>query len=170
MYKDKNKQRKANREANKRYRERTQGITPEPTMGITPPDSVAVGITPETAPITQNTDEHEAAQRTISYRPELTLSEFFKALKRLPAEPTRPTGAPNPGTAKLTAGQLHTRIRYYHGLDWITSPEYAEIIFRLLTHTIEQLEADHQSIPAWRLRQEPTQATPVDESKVELQC
>ncbi len=146
----------------------------------TNPDKVSDLVKPgQSAPSTQNTDKQEAAGSTNSEGRRdclVQIGEVIWAEKenlifdRLPSEPTRPTGRSTPATAKLTAQQLRTRLSLYRGQAWISSPEYAETIYRLLTRTLEQLDAEGQFVPAWRLRQEPAQAAPVDESKVEVQC
>ncbi|KKL08281.1 hypothetical protein LCGC14_2577440, partial [marine sediment metagenome] len=73
-------------------------------------------------------------------------------LNLLPVGVSKPTGHRSARAYSMTSQQLRIRIRCYKGLDWLASPEYAEVIFRLLTHTIDQLKQDHQFIPAWRLK------------------
>ena len=79
---------------------------------------------------------------------------FDQALKNLPPAPTRPTVRPSPATGKLNSQQLKQRVSSYHGQAWISSPEYAETIYRLLTLSIDELNAAGQIVPAWRAIQE----------------
>ncbi len=72
----------------------------------------------------------------------------------LPDGVSKPVGKRNAETSKMTSQQLQTRLSLYNGLKWLESPEYAEIIHRLLTWSIEKLEQNFQSIPSWRLRWE----------------
>ncbi|KKN25376.1 hypothetical protein LCGC14_0885360 [marine sediment metagenome] len=147
MYKDQSKQKEANKAANKRYRDKQKGITEQ---GITQNQSdandrhrpkraavAAMSITPE---------------GVTGLSPETTTAEalFEQALLRLPPGPTRPTGRPTPATSKMTANQLKRTVSSYHGLGWINSPEYAEVIYRLLSWTTEDLQQSGQLIPAWR--------------------
>lgn len=114
--------------------------------------------TPETAPNTQKPDEQETVQATKSDGPIVEQPDFNKAfdwialLYTLPDRVTMPTGKPTPTTTCMTSQQLKTRRSLYKGLQWISSPEYAETIYRLLTLSIEQLNAEGQFVPAWRLR------------------
>lgn len=50
--------------------------------------------------------------------------------------------------------ELYRRVRAYPGLDWKTSPEYREIMHRLHTLTVEQLELEGQFVPCWKYKRE----------------
>jgi len=49
---------------------------------------------------------------------------------------------------------LYRRVGSYQGLDWKTSDEYKEIMHRLHTLTVEQLELEGQFVPCWKYKQE----------------
>lgn len=72
----------------------------------------------------------------------------------LPPCVSRPTGHRTAATERMTADQLHRKVSSYKGQAWIANPEYAEVIHRLLTMSIDQLEQSGQSIPAWKLNME----------------
>ncbi len=74
-------------------------------------------------------------------------------LSLLPDSVTHPTGRRTEETNEIPIPQLARRVSHYRDTDWIGSPEYAEVIYCLLNSTVEQLKAEHQFIPAWRLRQ-----------------
>ncbi len=112
---------------------------------------------------TQTMASQEASESTKSDGPDVEQPD----ITLLPPGVSKPTGQRTTATANMTSQYLRTRVRYYKGTDWIASPEYAETIHRLLTLTLEELDAEGQFVPAWRLRQEPPQAAPVDEVKVE---
>jgi len=65
--------------------------------------------------------------------------------------PTAPVD--NPDMLDLTRQQIMGRIQSYLGVSWIDSPEYAELIDRLLTINPISLQAEGYFIPSWiRLR------------------
>ena len=70
-------------------------------------------------------------------------------LDQLPLGVARPAGTRTPATAAMEGKMLHRRI-IGHGVTWIQSPEYAELIYRLLTQTVKQLEKAGIEIPAWK--------------------
>lgn len=172
--------------------QRASGTKPE-LSGTPVPVEVEVG---QTAPSTQSTDEQEAGESTKSETPEqldamkavvqiepdildhIDMNKVIDVvsdaeqpdISLLPPGVSKPTGRRTGWTSVMLAQDLRTRTRYYKGTAWTASPEYAETIHRLLTLTIEQLDAEGQFVPAWRLRQEPPQATSVDESKVKVEC
>ena len=49
---------------------------------------------------------------------------------------------------------LYRRVCLYKGLDWKVSPEYKEIMHRLHTLTVEQLELEGQFVPGWKYSEE----------------
>ena len=51
---------------------------------------------------------------------------------------------------KLSRQKLYTTIDSYPHDTWITSPEYKELLRRLETMSIEQLEEEGYSIPVWK--------------------
>ncbi len=53
----------------------------------------------------------------------------------------------------MTREQLYNKIRHYDATHWIDSPHHKELMRRLHTMTIKQLEAKGYSVPAWK-RQE----------------
>ncbi len=61
-----------------------------------------------------------------------------------------PTGQRTSETQSMTSEHLQDHMRRYEADTWLTSPEYSETIYRLLNHTIDELKADKQFIPAWR--------------------
>lgn len=71
----------------------------------------------------------------------------------LPPGVAKPTGQRTLGAADMTSPVLSRRISSYQGADWIASPEYAEVVYRLLTLTLDQLADQGQSIPIWRYSQ-----------------
>lgn len=75
-------------------------------------------------------------------------------LSSLPAGVSKPTGHRTAQTEAMTSQQLYSGIRSYRGLDWIASSELAEIIYRLQTWTVEQLNKAGQFVPAWKLSEE----------------
>ena len=72
-------------------------------------------------------------------------------ITKLPHGVSRPTGHRTNTTARSTAHALSRAVSGYHGLDWISSPEYAEVIYRLLTLSADELEEQGQSVPGWRV-------------------
>ncbi len=44
-------------------------------------------------------------------------------------------------------------IRLHYMRDWKQSPEYKEVMRRLHTRTVEQLEAEGQFVPCWKYRE-----------------
>ncbi|HDZ14698.1 hypothetical protein LCGC14_1009610 [marine sediment metagenome] len=75
-------------------------------------------------------------------------------LSSLPPGVSRPIGQPTTNTAKMPAPALARKVSLYKGLAWLDSPEYAEVIFRLLSRTIDQLKTARQFIPVWRPNEE----------------
>lgn len=71
-------------------------------------------------------------------------------LDSLPAGISKPTAQPTSETAGVHASELMDKMNNYHSIDWLDSPEYAEVIYRLLTSSIEQLEQEGQFIPGWK--------------------
>lgn len=53
-----------------------------------------------------------------------------------------------PDVMYMTAAELIRRLHYIR--DWKRSPEHVEIMRRLHTMTVEQLEAQGQPVPAWK--------------------
>jgi len=77
----------------------------------------------------------------------LTLS----MLASLPAGVSRPTAQPTSEAAGVHAAALMDGMNRCSGIEWLDSPEYAEVVYRLLTSSVEQLEAESQFIPAWKV-------------------
>ena len=71
-------------------------------------------------------------------------------LDQLPPGVPVPTSQPDADTADLTGKQLHSKVGSYNGVEWKHSPEYAELIYRLLTWTMEELKNNGQTIPQWK--------------------
>lgn len=55
---------------------------------------------------------------------------------------------------KVMFDVLYRRVCAYPGLEWKRSPEYDEIMHRLRTLTVEQLELEGQFVPCWKYKQE----------------
>ncbi len=134
MYKNPEKQKIANKQAAQRRRNKAKGMTVE---GMTVIDD-RPGVIPGHIP------GDELAELETKER------EFKKLLLDLPPNVTRPTGCYSRATSNMTSGQIQRAVSRYHGLDWVASNEYAEVIHRLLTRTVEQLNTEGQHIPAWR--------------------
>lgn len=66
-------------------------------------------------------------------------------LATLPAGVVHPTGQPNEDTACMTGQELNSYLAGNLITDWQATPEYAEVIYRLLTDDLEGLK-----IPAWK--------------------
>ncbi len=71
-------------------------------------------------------------------------------LTDLPPGVCKPTGIPTKATADKTAPQLQAAMRIYRGTDWTASSSYAETVYRLLTWTVDELEAVGHMIPVWK--------------------
>lgn len=65
----------------------------------------------------------------------------------LPPGVVKPTGQPTKYTASLTAWELN---EIMPRVDWQSSVEYAEIIYRLLTTDVDTLESEGQWVPSWK--------------------
>lgn len=52
----------------------------------------------------------------------------------------------------LTATELQIRMKRYKGLDWLNSPEHKEVMHRLHTRTVAELES--QFVPCWKYKQQ----------------
>lgn len=170
MYKDKELKKRRDRERQQRRRDKQKGVTPE---GVTSEkfdgfdvkyneSRPGLFVLPQTAPTTQKPDEQEAAQcvksdKVIVQQPDISL---------LPYGVSKPTGQRNAETEAMTSQQLCTCMRYSKGIEWLHSPEYAEVIHRLLTLSIEELDEQGQFVPGWRLRMDAT-AAPVSVGKAE---
>ena len=77
--------------------------------------------------------------------------DWPQILNRLPIGVVRPTGYLNDHlTQVMPYTELARRINSYSGIKWVGSPEYAEVIFRLLNLTVEQLKSVGQFIPVWK--------------------
>lgn len=145
----------------------------------------------QSAPSTQTQDAQEAAESTISKQRVVERVDdpmYAKAAKKidhfmkgdetayidqpdislLPPGVSKPTGQRTTETMAMTSRRLRSGVRSWPAIDWLSSPEYAEVVYRLLTLSIEQLDKQGQFVPAWRLRQEPAQPAPVDEAEVEV--
>ncbi len=68
----------------------------------------------------------------------------------LPIGVSRPTAQPDAGTAKLTAQELRSKVSNYIGPQWKHSTEYAEVIYRLITWTKQELIEAGQTVPQWK--------------------
>lgn len=71
-------------------------------------------------------------------------------LDQLPTGVSKPTAQPTNETEDMQARHLHRRASNYQGLSWKDSPEYAELIYRLLTLTPAQLKDEGQTMPQWK--------------------
>lgn len=71
-------------------------------------------------------------------------------LDSLPDGVPRPTAQPTPETAGVHAAALMDSMNRYNGIKWLDSPEYAEVVYRLLVSSVEQLEAEGQFVPGWK--------------------
>ena len=71
-------------------------------------------------------------------------------LDSLPAGVSRPTAQPTPETAGAHAAALMDGMNRCSGIDWLNSPEYAEVVYRLLTCTAQELEQAGQFVPCWK--------------------
>lgn len=71
-------------------------------------------------------------------------------ISQLPPGVSIPISTRTSQTQAMPYTQLQDRMRACDHDTWLASPEYAEVIYRLLNHTIDQLKADDQFIPAWR--------------------
>lgn len=126
-YKDKDKQRKAVKEAVRRHRQGITQIKPE-TKDVIP------NVIPEQGSTSLRDDIEEM-------KASMTSAELYKAqyeTELLPQAPVIPTKSLPACVPKI----LHAR--YYR------EPEYAKVIDRLLTHTIEELKMAGIWIPVWR--------------------
>lgn len=59
-----------------------------------------------------------------------------------------------PDVKTMTADELLRRLHYI--TDWKRSPEHLEIMHRLHTLTVAELEAAGQPVPAWKVQEEAT--------------
>ncbi len=57
------------------------------------------------------------------------------------------------GTISLTANQLYAAIRSYPQDTWRDSPEFKELMRRLHSMSIDQLESGGYRVPAWKYEQ-----------------
>lgn len=69
-------------------------------------------------------------------------------LTGLPDGVSLPTGQPTATVRAMTPAQLTSRLRASR--DWTGSPEYAEVIHRLLTKTVDELKESGQFVPEWK--------------------
>ncbi len=124
--------------------------TPESTQNVTvSPQSETVTSNElctvnETCPICPHNGDCEQTDRI--------LTEVM--LDKLPQNVVRPTGQPDKHTSQRTAEQLQWAMGCR--AKWKDSPEYAEVIYRLLTMTVEELKEAGHMVPAWKLKQEVT--------------
>lgn len=65
-------------------------------------------------------------------------------------EQTKPEQAKSNTVESLSRVELQQAIRAYPNDQWINSPEHKELMSRLHSMTIEELEADGYWIPAWK--------------------
>ena len=66
------------------------------------------------------------------------------------------TGTPKPEQRPLNDvlyGDLYRRLCSYPGMSWKPSLEYAEIMYRLYTLTVDQLELEGQFVPCWKYQE-----------------
>ncbi len=120
-YKDINKQREASRERQRRYKAKQKGVTSE-------------GVT-EKALLKSHTDE---IYRQGAALLDTTHERFIAA------------GGKDNYLARVTAAQLYSAIRSYPQDTWVNSPEHVELMRRLKTMSVEQLEAEGYWIPCWK--------------------
>lgn len=97
-------------------------------------------VTPAVTPVTEQSVT--PSQQTGILTPEL--------LAQLPGGVSVPTAQPTARTQAMTAQQLRSRVSSYTGIQWKHSEEYAEVIHRLLTWTLQELKESGQQIPAWK--------------------
>ena len=143
MYKDKDKQKEANRLAAQKRRNKSKGMTEGMTIeqGMTPKGMTNQGMTREG--MTKHDKEVKLLQSIFGPVQEDT---FAKLIDKLPQGVSRPLGLPNADTAKLSSHDLSYAVRRCPGTSWLESAAYAETIYRLLT----QDEPQVSMIPAWR--------------------
>ena len=61
-----------------------------------------------------------------------------------------PTNQPTAETAAMIAREINSKVSLYPGIDWKHSPEYAELIYRLLTWSKAKLRDAGHAVPAWK--------------------
>ncbi len=127
---------------NKKRNNEPENVTVNPTSVTESPQSVTNG---------QLTVSD--IKTTLDNLPNYPMSERILIpvmLKKLPVGVVRPTGQPDEHTSQRTAEQLHWAMGCR--AHWQSSPEYAEMIYRLLTMTVEKLEEIGQFVPNWKLK------------------
>jgi hypothetical protein len=124
MYKDQDKQKEANRLANKRYRER-KGITQKVSRdeGITQPE-----------------------QQGITHAIHKVAAVVAKEMADAEAEGHRLLNE----IKDMTRRELYDAIHAYPNDQWINSPEHKELMSRLISWTVDRLEEEGYFIPAWK--------------------
>lgn len=68
----------------------------------------------------------------------------------LPVGVCVPTGQRNSQTEQMTARGLTGKINSYPDIQWKGSPEYAEVAWRLLNWSVEELEVAGHYVPVWK--------------------
>ncbi len=91
-------------------------------------------------PAVTKSDVTDTEKTDITLTPEI--------LARLPQGVVRPTGQPNEYTADMKAEPLAWAVSC--GANWQSSPEYAEVIHRLLTLSVDELREQGMDIPVWK--------------------
>ena len=114
---------------------------------ICQPEDSANTVTPVPACNTQDNNNTVSTDKVETKHADIHIIEQ-PDLTQLDVSAQKPTGQRTPATAAMTAQELLQRVQPCQ--EWIALPEYCEIIYRLLTQTVEQLEAAGQPVPAWK--------------------
>ena len=77
---------------------------------------------------------------------------WLKAKSKIPAGVVQPSGDPTSDTGSMTGKELYSGISSYSGQEWKSSPEYAEICYRLITWTVQELVDDNIKVPQWKVQ------------------
>ncbi len=72
-------------------------------------------------------------------------------LTSLPEGVSKPTGQRTPLTEGMSSNDLKCAVSRHRGTDWIASAEYCEVIYRLLTLSVDELESQGQTVPSWKV-------------------
>ncbi len=148
MYKDKNKQKEANRLAKERWKAKKADVA---ALGIPPKGIPREGIPPlERIPErTAQGNIRVSKPGDVDYDGCMELVEGEWRQKPLPDIPL----------AEYGKRRLNTAIRAYPHAAWVNSPEHKELMHRLHTMTVAELEAEGYFVPCWKHATEPTAST-----------
>ena len=101
--------------------------------------------------VTDAPDSYDPSDEPTFHTVSALEHSWLQAKSQLPGGVTQPTGSPTSATGSMTGKKLHTKIKTYSGQEWKGSAEYAEICYRLITWTAQELYDDDLKVPQWKV-------------------